>query len=336
MRKTLLMAALAATSLLAGPAMASQTNGYGVATSAYSRDFFTSSSVVSAYRTAQDSSFNYTRMADVPSVQHVGCEAELANAAANGFSIICGGTTPGTTGPGFDQTSSQNAVTFTNSLRHDLPGLLTSSVFSQADLSTGKLGVEAISVFRHGAAGVAQFSDTLNFNIAGATATSITNIMVSFTLDGTLLSPPGAASIREALNFGNASATVTHNLGNGGDSSIFGQSGWVSYSWNNSNSSRTKFTGIYALSGASQTLGIYNYLQGESGNGGASLYGHTSALSFNLPSNVNFTSNSGVFLQGLGTPGGVPEPASWALMIAGFGLTGAAMRRRAKVQAVLA
>ena len=31
---------------------------------------------------------------------------------------------------------------------------------------------------------------------------------------------------------------------------------------------------------------------------------------------------------------GVPEPASWALMIAGFGLTGAAMRRRVKVQAL--
>jgi hypothetical protein len=27
--------------------------------------------------------------------------------------------------------------------------------------------------------------------------------------------------------------------------------------------------------------------------------------------------------------GGVPEPASWAMLIAGFGLTGAAMRRRA-------
>ena len=29
-----------------------------------------------------------------------------------------------------------------------------------------------------------------------------------------------------------------------------------------------------------------------------------------------------------GIPGGVPEPASWALMIGGFGLVGASMRRR--------
>lgn len=36
-----------------------------------------------------------------------------------------------------------------------------------------------------------------------------------------------------------------------------------------------------------------------------------------------------VILNGMpGGPGGVPEPASWAMLLAGFGLTGAAMRRR--------
>lgn len=37
-----------------------------------------------------------------------------------------------------------------------------------------------------------------------------------------------------------------------------------------------------------------------------------------------------------GTPGGIPEPATWAMMIAGFGLTGAAMRRRKLATAVTA
>ena len=32
----------------------------------------------------------------------------------------------------------------------------------------------------------------------------------------------------------------------------------------------------------------------------------------------------------------VPEPASWAMLIAGFGLTGAAMRRRRRVTAAVA
>jgi Concanavalin A-like lectin/glucanases superfamily/PEP-CTERM motif len=41
-------------------------------------------------------------------------------------------------------------------------------------------------------------------------------------------------------------------------------------------------------------------------------------------------------VAGLTPPGAVPEPASWALMIAGFGLTGAAMRRKAKVTTVFA
>jgi hypothetical protein len=38
----------------------------------------------------------------------------------------------------------------------------------------------------------------------------------------------------------------------------------------------------------------------------------------------------------LNVPGIVPEPASWALMFAGFGLTGMAMRKRARVRQVLA
>lgn len=43
------------------------------------------------------------------------------------------------------------------------------------------------------------------------------------------------------------------------------------------------------------------------------------------------TANAGTYLVNNrfgAAPGGVPEPASWTLMIAGFGLTGAALRRR--------
>jgi hypothetical protein len=41
---------------------------------------------------------------------------------------------------------------------------------------------------------------------------------------------------------------------------------------------------------------------------------------------VSYTSDSGVFLTG--GAGAVPEPASWAMMIAGFALAGAAARVR--------
>lgn len=57
--------------------------------------------------------------------------------------------------------------------------------------------------------------------------------------------------------------------------------------------------------------------------------------------NVSFALTSGTITDvrqvrlGVSQPvGGIPEPASWALMMAGFGLTGAALRRpRRKVQA---
>jgi PEP-CTERM motif len=44
----------------------------------------------------------------------------------------------------------------------------------------------------------------------------------------------------------------------------------------------------------------------------------------------------GITILGTSGSGGVPEPASWALMIMGFGLTGAAIRRRSSIWLQLA
>ena len=45
---------------------------------------------------------------------------------------------------------------------------------------------------------------------------------------------------------------------------------------------------------------------------------------------LTFTNSSNVQFSGqVGPVAAVPEPATWAMMIAGFGLAGAAMRRRA-------
>jgi PEP-CTERM motif len=51
-------------------------------------------------------------------------------------------------------------------------------------------------------------------------------------------------------------------------------------------------------------------------------------LQFATSNFSNAINNSDLFVEGNISPAGVPEPAAWALMIAGFGLTGAAMRRR--------
>lgn len=65
-------------------------------------------------------------------------------------------------------------------------------------------------------------------------------------------------------------------------------------------------------------------------------FGDTAGLSFGpLPDGLSWTSQSGVFLSGIGNGGGgvVPEPATWAMLIIGFGLVGSTMRRRRIIDA---
>lgn len=56
--------------------------------------------------------------------------------------------------------------------------------------------------------------------------------------------------------------------------------------------------------------------------------GNTARVSFGaVPDGLSWNSQSGRFLTGFGT-GAVPEPASWAMLITGLGLTGAVARRQ--------
>lgn len=57
-------------------------------------------------------------------------------------------------------------------------------------------------------------------------------------------------------------------------------------------------------------------------------FGNTGSFGFGtLPVGLTYGSASGVFLTANATPGGVPEPATWAMMILGFGFVGSALRR---------
>nr|WP_295113528.1 PEPxxWA-CTERM sorting domain-containing protein [uncultured Caulobacter sp.] len=63
--------------------------------------------------------------------------------------------------------------------------------------------------------------------------------------------------------------------------------------------------------------------------------GSSTFISFILKSSTN-TGNNDPLLDGIvfarigttNTPGAVPEPATWAMMLAGFGLLGGELRRR--------
>jgi hypothetical protein len=57
---------------------------------------------------------------------------------------------------------------------------------------------------------------------------------------------------------------------------------------------------------------------------------HTAGITFILPAHVSFTSASGVFLSQAPSDvaSAVPEPATWAMMLIGFGAVGYSLRRK--------
>jgi hypothetical protein len=55
----------------------------------------------------------------------------------------------------------------------------------------------------------------------------------------------------------------------------------------------------------------------------------------NILNSIGFENVADTAITATTAAGAVPEPASWALMIAGFGLVGGAMRRRAAVRTTI-
>jgi hypothetical protein len=214
----------------------------------------------------------------------------------------------------------------------------------------------------------ADWHDILTFHVLGANSETRTKVHVQFTIDGNVLNNgqtdiygnAATGDLAAFINLDNQSSANTNS-----DYALIARTGWTLYpgsttalpsltagtvesrsftngqlapwgSWTRTLQLMT-FDGYFDLLGtdavlnptAGINLSCYQGLQCD--------YGSTAKFRFiDLPSNVTFTSASGVFLTGLGSPGAVPEPASWALMIAGFGLTGAAMRRRRGASSVLA
>lgn len=78
------------------------------------------------------------------------------------------------------------------------------------------------------------------------------------------------------------------------------------------------------------------------GLGARSTFGNIAVSNFytlttkNNPNNVPAGSNTPVYSVGLVSAPAVPEPATWAMMVGGFGLLGAATRRRSRLVSVTA
>lgn len=339
-KRTITISAMAlAAATTPGMAQADTTNGYGVAAAARAAFAYDGNYFASAYRTGTDSSGNWTVVADTPGVQIMGCQNQPPSSG-----VLCNGSATGTgssSGTDYNLTSATANANRSDNGGYDPTSFSTGIGQARSSLAFGELGVLASSdKFKgvlagpiwNGGSAFAQMNDTLTFNVAGAGASTVTNITIRFDLDGSLSSAPfqpGQASIDEQLYFGSANARYGESFGMGNDTPFYIANGWVSYTWENTGSNSLRFTGVYALSGISGVIGIDNRMLAYGNQGGLADYFGTSKLSLLLPSNVTYTSASGTFLSALdpGLPGAVPEPSTWALMLAGFGAIGVAMRR---------
>jgi len=219
----------------------------------------------------------------------------------------------------------------------------SASAYAKANLARGTVGVADQGTYGSsdsgqagGGVGVSTAGnyDTLHFSVAGATAQTVTTIGVAFHVDGTTnaFTPAGdsTADLNMVLQLGGGFFEGNVFSGPGaGYAPILSEgpppSGWLTESLSPDSPGDFTFHGTLALTGASQDLGVVEYIYGNCGIGTACDYAHTASLSLSLPGNVTYTSDSGVFLS---HPNGVPEPAAWALMMTGVAAVGALTRRR--------
>ena len=234
-----------------------------------------------------------------------------------------------------------------------IPGLNTSATAAvSADLSTASLHFygsdTGLNHFFSNAItdSQASLSDTLHFAVAGATGSTVTAIGVIFTLDGvmqqsgTSLDGNSSGEISGGLNFGSSDARFDLiNRGSGFGTSSTGGLTVVNYldtyphnypgNWTtNAGHTVNTFTETYYIVGASADIAFDLNASLVCADGMICDYGNTAKFALSLPTGTSFTSDSGVFLTGGGAVGGVPEPASWAMMLVGFGGLGAVRRRQ--------
>jgi hypothetical protein len=276
----------------------------GVASSAAAAPvFFVNTNAQSNYRTATGPSISYnTNTGATQTITNDGFQTETYSGSPNVLGLTSS----------FDQTTMS-----------DSQGA-TGSSYASADLNTGIVraaaagsGTDSNGPFGVGAAH-AMFEDTLTFTVQGAGSSTVTDIGVNYNLDGTD-SYVGQYTETDQLVFGSALTEFYSDTAQT----------WASADFVSSSPNDGVFQGVYALTGSTIVLTVELSLNLECENGCTANYMNTSLIGLTLPSNVSFTSASGVFLAG----SSVPEPSSWAMvLIGGLGMMAGIVRRRRSVR----
>lgn len=222
----------------------------------------------------------------------------------------------------------------------------SSSYFASADLRTGELKAFAQNpaimapgsntIYTDITRSNASLFETLTLNLDPSLAAPGAFVMIGFrtTIDGTYSGPA------HSQPSGSADITLSASVKRNGNA-YYAYSGRQMHHFNAAGSSISAVgSGLTHFGGDTYgfdlgvpffdatdvvTIDLFNLLS-VNAYGSTVDFSHTAALGLVLPQGVTYGSASGVFLQG--PVGGVPEPATWAMLITGFGLIGATMRRR--------
>ena len=206
-----------------------------------------------------------------------------------------------------------------------------------------------------GGQALADLHDIVQLRVAGADASTRTRLNFSFAVDGlaydsgktTRYGEHGGGSLEARLllndlssandggtyaliaaagwsNFRGTFAPNTFTYDNRGDADLVGGS------WVVNTLGLMQFDGWLDIIGAAATINPTLSLSVSCQIGLVCDYGNTAKFSFTgLPSSVSYSSDSGVFLTAAAA---VPEPGTWALMLAGLGAAMVCTRRRAALR----
>lgn len=181
----------------------------------------------------------------------------------------------------------------------------------------------------------------MTFHIAGATASTVTYVTIDLRLDGTISQEQSAGYLYGFKMFGSGSGvnvgwttqfydspTDSRNYVGWAVSGGTGEpSGFESWQLLANSATEKHFRGVLAVTGADKEYGLVTGFSLRCSGGTDCDFGNSAHLSFDMPTGVSFTSASGLLLSG-NAVAAVPEPETYALMLAGLGLLGWLARRR--------
>jgi hypothetical protein len=283
------------------------------------------------------------------------CAASVLNAN--------GGSTASNIGNGYNAPSNYqqgNGVSSTSSADEGWTNASQSfggntTMRASSSLTDGALHVAGVTGSDGQGFGLARISDIVTFSNSSG---GVLNLTLGYTFDGQFINPQNNYFdyMSIYLHLGSPSrnilfANTSQELTGFGQVNAWGN-GYFTNEWLNAGSATgfasstfgdpasgpfggSMFTTIAIPTGTSQLGFAFTLDVGCRVSNSACDFGNTGTFSFgDLPTGLSWTSDSGTLFSALAAPpvpgGAVPEPATWAMMILGFGLIGSAMRSRTK------